>query len=107
MSLAVHLKNGIVLHSPLIGAAQLAELSTTFGPGQNIDFTFSAPNEVPGARSSLAQLTTPLSGGGRRGLLLLSRCGISSERAAVPLLLATAGGRERVVRAGVRDAPRG
>src|SRR5258707_10651718 len=65
MSLAVHLKNGIVLHSPLIGAAQLAELSTTFGPVQNIDFTFSAPNEVPGARGSLAQLTTPLSGGAR------------------------------------------
>src|SRR5258705_1743532 len=42
MSLAVHLKNGIVLPSPLIGAAQLAELSTTFGPVQNIDVTFSA-----------------------------------------------------------------
>src|SRR5579859_5395776 len=72
MSLAVHLKNGMVLPSPLISAAQLAELSATFGPVQSIDFTFSAPNEVPGARRSLAQLTTPLSGGTRPGLLLLS-----------------------------------
>jgi len=105
MSLAVHLKNGIVLPSPLIGAAQLAELSTTFGPVQNIDFTFSAPNEVPGARCSLAQLTTPLSGSGRPGLLLLSDRGISSERAALPALLATAAVWKAMVREGLWDVP--
>src|SRR5258707_4884880 len=105
MSLAVHLKNGIVLHSPLIGAAQLAELSTTFGPVQNIDFTFSAPNEVPGARCSLAQLTTPLSGGARPGLLLLSDRGINSDRAALPALLATAAVWKAMVREGLWDVP--
>src|ERR1700730_1811653 len=105
MSLAVHLKNGIVLSSPLIGAAQLAELSTTFGSVQNIDFTFSAPNEVPGARCSLAQLTTPLSGSARPGLLLLSDRGISSERAALPALLATAAVWKAMVREGLWDVP--
>ena len=105
MSLAVHLGNGVVLPGPLIGAAQLAELSTTFGPVQNIDFTFSAPNEVPGARSSLAQLTTPLSGGARPGLLLLSDRGISSERAALPALLATAAVWKAMVREGLWDVP--
>jgi glutamate synthase (NADPH/NADH) large chain/glutamate synthase (ferredoxin) len=105
MSLAVHLKNGIVLPSPLIGAAQLAELSTTFGPVQNIDFTFSAPNEVPGARCSLAQLTTPLSGSARPGLLLLSDRGINSERAALPALLATAAVWKAMVREGLWDVP--
>jgi glutamate synthase domain-containing protein 2/glutamate synthase domain-containing protein 1/glutamate synthase domain-containing protein 3 len=105
MSLAVHLKNGIVLPSPLIGAQQLAELSATFGPVQNIDFTFSAPNEVPGARCSLAQLTTPLSGSGRPGLLLLSDRGISSERAALPALLATAAVWKTMVREGLWDVP--
>jgi len=105
MSLAVHLKNGIVLSSPLIGAAQLAELSTTFGSVQNIDFTFSAPNEVPGARCSLAQLTTPLSGSARPGLLLLSDRGISSERAALPALLATAVVWKAMVREGLWDVP--
>src|SRR3989442_14731899 len=72
MSLAVHLKNGIVLPSPLIGAQQLAELSATFGPVQHIDCTFSDPNEVPGALRSLAQLTTPLSGGALAGVAVLS-----------------------------------
>src|SRR5712664_4163803 len=105
MSLAVHLKNGIVLPSPLIGAEQLAELSTTFGPLQNIDFTFSAPNEVPGARRSLTQLTTPLSGSVRPGLLLLSDRGISGERAALPALLATAAVWKAMVREGLWDVP--
>src|SRR4029077_8997979 len=105
MSLAVHLKNGMVLPSPLIGAAQLAELSATFGPVHNIDFTFSAPNEVPGARSCLTQLTTHLSGGARPGLLLLSDRGISDERAALPALLATAAVWKAMVREGWWDVP--
>src|ERR1700756_112463 len=105
MSLAVHLKNGSVLPSPLIGAQQLAELSATFGPVQNIDFTFSAPNEVPGARCSLSQLTTPLSGGARPGLLLLSDRAIGAERAALPALLATAAVWKAMVREGLWDVP--
>jgi len=105
MSLAVHLKNGIVLPSPLIGVEQLAELCTTYGPVQNIDFTFSAPNEVPGARCCLTQLTTPLSGGVRPGLLLLSDRGISGERAALPALLATAAVWKAMVREGLWDVP--
>jgi glutamate synthase domain-containing protein 2/glutamate synthase domain-containing protein 1/glutamate synthase domain-containing protein 3 len=105
MSLAVHLNNGIVLPSPLIGALQLAELSATFGPVQNIDFTFSAPNEVPGARSSLAQLTTPLSGGARPGLFLLSDRAIGPERAPLPALLATAAVWKAIVREELWDVP--
>jgi glutamate synthase domain-containing protein 2/glutamate synthase domain-containing protein 1/glutamate synthase domain-containing protein 3 len=105
MSLAVHLKNEVVLPSPVIGAQQLAELSATFGPVQNIDFTFSAPNEVPGARCSLAQLTTPLSGSARPGLLLLSDRAINSERAALPALLATAAVWKAMVREGLWDVP--
>jgi glutamate synthase (ferredoxin) len=105
MSLAVHLKNGIVLPSPLIGAQQLAELSATFGPVQHIDITFSAPNEVPGALCSLTQLTTPLSGGVRPGLLLLSDRAIGPERAALPALLATAAVWKAMVCEGLWDVP--
>jgi glutamate synthase domain-containing protein 2/glutamate synthase domain-containing protein 1/glutamate synthase domain-containing protein 3 len=105
MSLAVHLKNEIVLPSPLIGAQQLAELSATFGPVQNIDFTFSAPNGAPGARCSLSQLTTPLSGSARPGLLLLSDRAIGAERAALPALLATAAVWKAMVREGLWDVP--
>ena len=105
MSLSVHLKNGVVLPSPLIGAEQLDELCTIYGPAQRIDFTFSAPNEVPGARSCLTQLTTPLSGSVRPGLLLLSDREIGSERAALPALLATAAVWKAMVREGLWDVP--
>src|SRR5229473_2512083 len=105
MSLAVHLKNGVVLPSPLIDARQLAEVTATFGPVQHIDFTFSAPDGVPGARCSFTQSTTPLSGGERPGLLLLSDRGISSNRAALPALLATASVWKAMVREGLWDVP--
>jgi glutamate synthase (ferredoxin) len=93
------------LPSPVIGAGQLAELSATFGPVHRLDFTFPAPNRAPGARCSIAQLTTPLSGSGRPGLLLLSDRGISGERAALPALLATAAVWKSMVREGLWDVP--
>jgi len=105
MSLAVHLPNGVVLPSPIIAAGQLAELSATFGPVHRIDFTFPAPMGVSGARCSITQLSTPLSGSGRPGLLLLSDRGISGERAALPALLATATVWKAMVRDGLWDVP--
>jgi glutamate synthase domain-containing protein 2/glutamate synthase domain-containing protein 1/glutamate synthase domain-containing protein 3 len=105
MSLAVQLKNGATLPSPLMSAAQLAELSATLGPVQHIDFTFSAPNGVPGARGCLTQLTTPLSSLARPGLLLLSDRAISDNRATLPALLATAAVWKGMVREGLWDVP--
>jgi glutamate synthase domain-containing protein 2/glutamate synthase domain-containing protein 1/glutamate synthase domain-containing protein 3 len=105
MSLAVHLPHGVVLPSPIISAGQLAELSATFGPVQKVDFTFPAPMGVSGARSCITQLTTPLSDSGRPGLLLLSDRGISSERGALPALLATATVWKAMVRDGLWDVP--
>ncbi|MBV9888244.1 MAG: glutamate synthase large subunit [Acidobacteria bacterium] len=105
MSLAVHLPHGVVLPSPIISAGQLAELSATFGPVQKVHFTFPAPMGVSGARCSITQLTTPLSDSGRPGLLLLSDRGISSERGALPALLATATVWKAMVRDGLWDVP--
>src|SRR5271154_569817 len=105
MSLAVHLPNGVVLPSPIIAAGQLAELSATFGPVHRIEFTFPAPNGVSGARCSITQLSTPLSGSGRPGLLLLSDRGIDGEHAALPALLATATVWKMMVRDGLWDVP--
>src|SRR5215475_12291137 len=105
MSLAVRLPNGVVLPSPIISAGQLAELSATFGPVQYMSFTFPAPTGVSGARRSIAQLTTPLSGGGRPGLLLLSDRGIDGKTAALPALLATATVWKAMVRDGLWDIP--
>jgi glutamate synthase domain-containing protein 2/glutamate synthase domain-containing protein 1/glutamate synthase domain-containing protein 3 len=105
MSLAVHLPNGVVLPSPIIAAGQLAELSATFGPVHRIDFTFPAPMGVSGARCCITQLSTPLSGSGRPGLLLLSDRSISGERAVLPALLATATVWKAMVRDGLWDVP--
>jgi len=106
MSLEVHLMDGVSLPSPLLNEAQLGELTASFGPVQHIDFTFPANMGVPGARCGIAQLsTTPLSSGGRPGLLLLSDRGISAERAALPALIATAAVWKAMVREGMWDVP--
>ena len=105
MSLAVHLKNGVVLPSPLISEGQFEELSEIFGPPTPIDFTFPAQLGVSGARCSIAQLSTPLSDSGRPSLLLLSDRGLSPERGALPALLATAAVWKAMVKEGLWDVP--
>jgi glutamate synthase (NADPH/NADH) large chain/glutamate synthase (ferredoxin) len=106
MSLDVHLQEGITLPSPVIAAGQLSQLAAIFGPEQRIDITFPAATGVPGARRSFAQLsTTPLSGGGRPGLLLLSDRAIDAHRAALPALLATAAVWKAMVREGLWSVP--
>jgi glutamate synthase domain-containing protein 2/glutamate synthase domain-containing protein 1/glutamate synthase domain-containing protein 3 len=106
MSLEVHLKGGLTLPTPLLDAAQLAQLTEEFGSVRHVDFTFIAAMGVPGARRVIAQLsTTPLSSGGRPGLLLLSDRAISKDRACLPALLATAAVWKAMVREGLWDVP--
>src|SRR5712691_5686208 len=106
MSLDVHLKDGITLPSPVISPGQLSQLAAIFGPERRIDITFPAATGVSGARCCFAQLsTTPLSGSGRPGLLLLSDRAIGSERAPLPALLATAALWKAMVREGLWDVP--
>jgi glutamate synthase (NADPH/NADH) large chain/glutamate synthase (ferredoxin) len=106
MSLEVHLKGGHTLPTPLIDAAQFAELTEVFGEARRVDFTFPAAMGVPGARRAIAQIaTTPLSSGGRPGFLLLSDRGIGKERACLPALLATAALWKAMVGEGLWDVP--
>src|SRR5215472_5335482 len=106
MSLEVHLKDGVTLPSPLMTPAQLSELREIFGLERRIDFTFPAAAGVPGARCSFAQLsTTPLSSSDPPRLLLLSDRAISTERAPLPALLATAAVWKAMVGKGLWDVP--
>src|SRR5712664_3564809 len=106
MSLDVHLKEGVTLPGPIITDAQLMQLGAILGPIQEIDFTFPSATGVPGARCSFAQLsTTPLSGSGRPGLLLLTDRGIGEGRAPLPALLATAAVWKTMVNEGHWDVP--
>jgi glutamate synthase domain-containing protein 2/glutamate synthase domain-containing protein 3 len=106
MSLNVHLNDGVTLPGPLLSTGQLAELAEFFSPVHRIEMTFSSALGVPGARCSFAQLSsTPLSSGGRPGLLLLSDRGINAENGALPALLATAAVWKAMVREGLWDLP--
>jgi glutamate synthase (ferredoxin) len=106
MSLETHLKNGVMLSSPVLSCSQLAELAEIFDPVLRVEMTWPSALGVPGARRAVAQLSsTPLSSGGRPGLLLLSDRGIHGEKAALPALLATAAVWKAMVREGLADVP--
>ncbi len=105
MSLESRLANGVVLPHPVLDSAQIAELTEMCAPVLRMDFTFPSNTGVPGGRGVLAQLTTPLGGSARPGLLLLSDRGFSRDRAALPALLATAAVWKTMVCAGWWDVP--
>jgi len=106
MSLDTHVKKGVTLTSPLLSSSQLAELSEIFDPVRRVDMTWSSALGVSGGRRAVTQLSsTPLSSGGRPGLLLLSDRAIGPENAALPALLATAAVWKAMVLGGLADVP--
>jgi glutamate synthase (ferredoxin) len=106
MSLDVPLANGVYLASPVLSAAELADLRSKLAPAQVIDFTWSSTLGVPGARHCLTQCkTTPLSSGERPELLLLSDRALGPHRAALPALLAAASAWKSLVVEGLADVP--
>jgi len=106
MSLEVPLGQGQILSGPILRVSELAVLAAALSPMQVIDFSFPSTQGVPGARRRLTQcVTTPLSGGERPGLLLLSDRAMNGERAALPALLATAQLWKSMVEQGLPDVP--
>ena len=102
MSLEVYLGESTVLPSPLLDSAQLQALAESHGPAVRVDFTFPAAEGVEGALAALQQIAEE---GGRAagegaGLVILSDRAVSSHRAALPSLLATAAAWESIVEAG-------
>jgi glutamate synthase (ferredoxin) len=106
MSLDVPLRAGVYLSSPILSTAEFADLRAKLAPAQSIDFTYSSTLGVPGARHCLTQCkTTPLSGGERPELLLLSDRAVGPDRASLPVLLATASAWKSLVAQGLAYAP--
>jgi glutamate synthase (NADPH/NADH) large chain/glutamate synthase (ferredoxin) len=106
MSLEVPLSRGLVLPGPVLSVTELAALCAQLTPAQVLDCSYSSTLGVPGARRCLTQCsTTPLSGGERPGLLLLTDRGVNRERAALPVLLATARLWKSAVKEGLADVP--
>jgi glutamate synthase (NADPH/NADH) large chain/glutamate synthase (ferredoxin) len=106
MSLEVPFGRDHVLPGPVLSVTELATLCAAFSPVQLIDFTCSSTQGVPGARRCLTQCkTTPLSGGDRPELLLLSDRSLGPGRAALPALLAAGSAWKSLVSAGWADVP--
>ena len=108
MSLDVHLAKGLVIPSPLMDPGQIAALrSHLHAPVRSISFTFEAAGCVKAAIEALQRVRDEASSSERRppSMILLSDRGISSERAALPALLALAAAWKALVSAGACDVP--
>ena len=108
MSLDVHLGKGLLIPSPLLDRGQLAALrSRLHSPVRSISFTFEAAGGVKAAIDALQRLRDDVSSSERRpsSTILLSDRGITSERAALPALLALAAAWKALVSAGACDVP--
>jgi glutamate synthase domain-containing protein 2/glutamate synthase domain-containing protein 1/glutamate synthase domain-containing protein 3 len=108
MSLDVHLGKGLVIPSPLLDPGQIAALrSRMHAPVRSISFTFEAAGGVKAAIEALQRLRDEVSNPESRppSMILLSDRGISSERAALPALLALVAAWKALVSAGACDVP--
>jgi glutamate synthase (ferredoxin) len=108
MSLDVHLAKGLVIPSPLMDPGQIAALrSHLHAPVRSISFTFEAAGGVKAAIEALQRVRDEVSSSEGRppSMILLSDRGISSERAALPALLALAAAWKALVSAGACDVP--
>jgi len=108
MSLDVHLAKGLVIPSPLMDPGQIAALrSRLHAPVRSISFTFEAAGGVKAAIEALQRVRDEVRSSEPRppSMILLSDRGISSERAALPALLALAAAWKALVSAGACDVP--
>ena len=102
MSLQTHIGPEFVAESPLLGVPQLLFMQECFTPCRKIDVTFPAATGVAGAKQALEAIRRELSRTDRkeRRLVVLSDRRVSAERAALPILLATAAAWRAMVDAG-------
>ena len=105
MSLDAPLREDFVLRSPVLNSGQLSEIAEILGPTLRIDFTFLVLEEISGARKALTELSIPVNGRERPGVVLLSDRNIGRGRAPLPALLAVAAVWKAMVREGMWDVP--
>lgn len=101
MSLQTRIGPEFTADSPVLSAPQLLFLQECFTPCRKIDVTFPLDLGITGAMQVLERIRSEVSTGGTgRRLVILSDRRVSLERAAVPILLATAAAWRAVVDAG-------
>ncbi|MGE5724245.1 MAG: glutamate synthase large subunit, partial [Acidobacteriota bacterium] len=106
MSLNVHLGSGIVLDSPLLDSTQMATLAERHTP-HHIDLTFETSAGVQNALAAIDRISRQAGHAAAAGsaLVILSDRAVSSNRAALPALLATAAAWKSMIEAGGWQIP--
>ncbi|HEU5337502.1 MAG TPA: glutamate synthase central domain-containing protein, partial [Terriglobales bacterium] len=105
MSLEAYAGGNTILPSPLLDSGQMQALLEQRSPARRIDLTFPAAEGVQGALAALEQIEYEATRVAGAGLLILSDRGASSDRAALPALLATAAAWKFMAAAGGFDVP--
>ena len=108
MSLDVYLGHELVIDSPVLDAGQMAVLKNLLlRPVYTVDLTLRAADGVQGSQAALRRIRDEIKAQMIRkpAMILLTDRDASEERAAVPVMLATAAVWQEVVRAGGHKIP--
>src|SRR5690348_668435 len=107
MSLDVYLGESTVLPSPLLDCTQMQALAERHGSAHRIDITFDATAGVENALAALQRLSQEAAHAvaAGAGVVILSDRAITSGRAALPSLLATAAAWNSMIEAGGFEIP--
>ncbi len=107
MSLKTRIGPEFTSESPILGERQVFFLENRLGPCRRIDVTFEASRGVLGAYQAFGRIRNEArwESGDRPDLVVLSDRGLSSSRAALPMLLATAAVWQEMANAGNFQVP--
>jgi glutamate synthase (ferredoxin) len=107
MSLETRLGSGLVADSPVLGPQQLAFLEQKLTPFQIVNVTFDAQLGVAGALDALQEIRSQVcwKQAAAPKLVVLTDRGVSADRAALPMLLATSAVWQEMARSGNFQAP--
>ena len=107
MSLDVYFGARTVLPSPLVDEGQLATLNAVAPPAHVVDFTFAVADGIDGAETAIARVRQDAARAAakHRGFLLLSDRNASSERAALPAMMAVAAAWKSLAETGASNMP--
>jgi glutamate synthase (ferredoxin) len=106
MSLDVHVRDTLVLPSPLLDFGQLRSIKEKLQPVKDMDCTFPVARGIEGAKGALNRLEeAAMSRDEGFRLVLLSDRGVNANHTALPALLALAAAWKSMVKAGAWNVP--
>jgi len=106
MSLDVHLRDTLLLSSPLLDSGQLQAIQDKLQPVERLDFTFDVADGIEGGKRILKHLQdAAIRGDASPGVVLLTDRGVNAEKTPLPALLALAAVWKSMVSTGLWNVP--